>query len=110
LIGVLVPPSLQEAVLDGFRSADTTAHDGRTSAGLVDGITVLTGEASKGLEFDATVVVEPRLLVEEHPAGQRAGYRTLFVALTRATQRVVVVHAAELPPELLGPARTTVSV
>jgi DNA helicase IV len=50
----------------------------------------------KGLELDSVVVVEPSRIVAEEPQGLRA----LYVALTRATQRLAVVHAEPLPDAL----------
>ena len=50
----------------------------------------------KGLELDAVVVVEPAAIVDEEAQGLRA----LYVALTRATKRLAVVHAATLPDVL----------
>ncbi|MCW2670411.1 MAG: putative helicase protein, partial [Frankiales bacterium] len=44
----------------------------------------------KGLEYDGCVVVMPELVIEE-ALNEVAGLRTLYVALTRATQRLVVV-------------------
>jgi DNA helicase IV len=104
LVGVLVPPSLLDAAYAVLRTneASIPVHDARTAAGLGDGINVLAGEAAKGLEFDAVVVVEPAMLIDEHASGRQSGYRTLFVALTRATQRVVVVHSIALPSELVA--------
>ena len=52
----------------------------------------------KGLELDATVVVEPAAIVAEEPQGMRA----LYVALTRATKILTVVHSRPLPPVLQG--------
>ena len=58
----------------------------------------LTPREAKGLEFDRVVLVEPAAIVEE---GERIeGLRALYVALTRATKTLVVVHARPLPPEL----------
>jgi len=48
----------------------------------------------KGLEFDAVIVVEPATIVDE------AGLRALYVALTRATQRLTVVTTRPLPAGL----------
>ncbi|MGH9213330.1 MAG: HelD family protein [Acidimicrobiales bacterium] len=59
-------------------------------------ITVVGIEGTKGLEFDHVVVVEPGHLVDESPQGLRA----LFVALTRPTSRLAVVHAKPLPAVL----------
>jgi DNA helicase IV len=57
---------------------------------LWNGVPVLTPRESKGLEFDHVVVVEPALIE----------LRELYVALTRPTKTLVVVHARDLPAEL----------
>jgi DNA helicase IV len=54
---------------------------------LFEGIPVLTPRQAKGLEFDRVVVVEPALVT----------LRELYVALTRPTKALVVVHARPLP-------------
>ncbi|MGH3614506.1 MAG: ATP-binding domain-containing protein, partial [Pseudonocardia sp.] len=59
-------------------------------------IVVLPIAKAKGLEFDAVVLVEPAEMLAESPRG----VNDLYVALTRSTQRLAVVHAAELPPML----------
>ncbi|ASO20712.1 DNA helicase IV [Actinoalloteichus hoggarensis] len=59
---------------------------------------VLTPQASKGLEFDLVVVVEPHRIL----ADPLHGAAELYVALTRATQRLVVVHSEPLPAVLDG--------
>lgn len=78
------------------RSALTGRYGGDVgvgAAGLDAPIAVLeTGEA-KGLEFDAVVLVDPASWLTE---GER-GLRELYVALTRATQRLDVVHSGPLP-------------
>jgi DNA helicase IV len=51
---------------------------------------------AKGLEFDHVVVAEPAAIVEAEPRG----LRRLYVVLTRAVSRLVVVHRRPLPPEL----------
>ena len=51
-------------------------------------VAVLTGLDTKGLEFDAIVVVEPAEIEAESPTGRA----TLYVVLTRATQRMVTVR------------------
>ena len=61
-------------------------------------ISVLTPREAKGMEFDHVIVVEPALIVEEGVGGQ--GLRELYVALTRPTTTLVVVHSRPLPPEL----------
>jgi hypothetical protein len=54
---------------------------------------VLTPDEAKGLEFDVVVVVEPAAIVAESEHGLRA----LFVALTRCTNRLALVHVRPLP-------------
>ena len=61
-------------------------------------IQALTPRAAKGLEFDRVVLVEPTAIVAEGDGID--GLRALYVALTRATKTLVVVHAHPLPPEL----------
>ena len=67
-----------------------------TRRGLDAPIAVVPVTLVKGLEVDAAVVVEPARIVRE----QAQGLRALYVALTRATKRVAVVHAEPLPPVL----------
>ncbi|MFF7352832.1 HelD family protein [Streptomyces filipinensis] len=67
--------------------------DGVTAAAepdLTRKVVLLDPRQSKGLEFDSVLVVEPG----------RYGTSDLYVALTRATQRLGVVHAGELPKAL----------
>jgi DNA helicase IV len=48
---------------------------------------VVTSLEAKGMEYDAVLVVEPSAILAESPAGRR----TLYVALSRATQRLTTV-------------------
>jgi DNA helicase IV len=57
---------------------------------------ILTPRQAKGLEFDHVVVVEPAAMADD---GDR-GLRELYVALTRPTKTLVVVHARPLPDPL----------
>jgi DNA helicase IV len=59
-------------------------------------VAVLSALDAKGLEFDHVIVVEPARLV----APDVFGLRLLFVTLTRATKRLVVLHAEPLPEAL----------
>jgi DNA helicase IV len=52
-------------------------------------VPVLTPRNAKGLEFDHVVVVEPAAIAED---GEQ-GLRELYVALTRPTKTLVVVHS-----------------
>ena len=94
-VAVVVPPSLVAPLEDALGDAGTPFASGERD-GLDHPITVIPVGMVKGLEFDAVVVVEPARLVAEAPQGLRA----LYVALTRATQRLTLVHAEPLPSVL----------
>ena len=91
-------------VADGeLRDAiDEFARDeaGREGTSVVIGPPGVPGavppSATKGLEFDAVLVVEPERILA---AGAR-GAAELYVALTRATQRLGVLHREPLPAVL----------
>jgi len=55
-------------------------------------VTVVDTWQVKGLEYDGCIVLSPETVVTEAMT-ERAGLRTLYVALTRATQRLVVLSA-----------------
>ncbi|MFC8528623.1 HelD family protein [Nocardia sp. NPDC057227] len=61
-----------------------------------ESVRVLTVAEVKGLEFDAVILVEPAAILDESPRGRN----DLYVALTRATQRLTVLHSTDLPAEL----------
>jgi DNA helicase IV len=84
LLAVIVPASLR----------------GESSGSLFDDarVALLTPPEAKGMEFDHVIVVEPALIVAEAAEGQ--GLRELYVALTRPTTTLVLVHARPLPAEL----------
>ncbi|HEY1830413.1 MAG TPA: AAA family ATPase [Acidimicrobiales bacterium] len=76
--------------------------------GLAAGLVVLPADETNGLEFDAVVVVEPARVAsvgegspdEGPPVPTTRGLRTLYVALTRPTRRLAIVHADPLPVPL----------
>jgi DNA helicase IV len=77
LLAVIAPRSLASPTGDVFDEA---------------AIPVLTPREAKGLEFDHVVVVEPALIADE---GGERGLRELYVALTRPTKTLVVVHSRD---------------
>ena len=89
-------------LLDGIRGEVAAAQESALP-GLDRQITVLPASMAKGLEFDHVIVVEPQLLAEQGPVG----LRRLYVAITRCTQTLTVLHSAPLPAELGGPAKGT---
>ncbi len=88
---VLVPAARVAALHERLLG---TPGDG--AADLESPVVVLPITAAKGLEFDAVVVVEPTEVLAESSRGAN----DLYVALTRSTQRLAVVHSADLPPML----------
>lgn len=71
-------------------------HGRAATTGLDHSVTVVPVSVVKGLELDAVVVVEPSEIVDRTQHGMRA----LYVALTRSTQRLSVVHRDDLPAPL----------
>jgi DNA helicase IV len=94
-IAVVVPDSMFDRVSDVLATAGVT-HGRATRTGLDMGITVVPVSVVKGLELDGVVVVEPAAIVEE----EQQGLRALYVALTRSTRRLTIVHARGLPPAM----------
>ncbi len=99
-VAVLAPEDLLPALSEALADAGHPVADARDQrfGGLSEPLVLLAADAANGLEFDAVVVVEPGLI-----AGETAvGLRTLYVALTRPTQRLSVVHLAPPPAALQG--------
>src|SRR5829696_3120014 len=94
-LAVVVPRSRLDAIADAVR---LRLPEATTDGDLTAGAVVLAPESAKGLEFDSVLVVDPVGIVDE---GVR-GHNDLYVALTRATQRLAVVHPGDLPPMLSG--------
>ncbi|HET9076575.1 MAG TPA: ATP-binding domain-containing protein [Acidimicrobiales bacterium] len=92
---LIVPPSLLPDVLDALRRSGVPFGTAGREA-LDQQLTVLTIEDAKGLEFDSVTVVEPGRMAADSPQGMRA----LYVAFTRATQRLTIVHSEPLPSSL----------
>ena len=89
---MIVPDALVEEVSAALTAAGIE-HGRATRTGLDDPVTVVPVSVVKGLELDGVVVVEPaRIVATRSRACGRCTSR-----LTRPTQRLTVVHAAELP-------------
>jgi DNA helicase IV len=92
-VGVIVPDALRGAVAQAFEDESIQWSDARVH-GLTGAITIVAPQDCRGLEFDAVVVVEPEVLAAE----QIHGHRLLYVALTRSTKYLTVVHAGAALP------------
>ncbi|HEX7166144.1 MAG TPA: AAA family ATPase, partial [Acidimicrobiales bacterium] len=97
-VAVIVPSALHDAVEDALAHAAGVDVGDAEREGLEHAVTLVPASAAKGLEFDAVVVVEPARVVDDAPRG----LRLLYIALTRPTQHLTVVHAQPLPAALAG--------
>ena len=94
-VAIIYPPDIRADLRRDLGAAEVPFGEPETQ-GLDAPITLVGVDVVKGLEFDGVVVVEPSRIVADMPQGLRA----LFVALTRPTQRLAVVHADPLPRSL----------
>ncbi len=94
MVGVVVPARHRARIAAGLERAGLPwapeLRGGRAP------IVLLSADAAKGLEFDNVVVVEPAQILAE----SERGLRSLFIAMTRCTQRLALVHREALPAEL----------
>ncbi len=94
-LGVVAPDQLIPELSGALTDAGIT-HGTATRTGLDAGVTLVPVSVVKGLELDGVVVVEPTQIVTDLVQGMRS----LYVALTRSTQRLTVVHSIPLPEPL----------
>jgi DNA helicase IV len=95
-LAVLVPPGRAEELARAIGAA-VPAATARQGPSVLDApVAVLTVAEAKGLEFDAVVVADPAAILAAGPHGAN----DLYVALTRTTARLGVVHPGDLPPVL----------
>jgi DNA helicase IV len=89
-LAVLVPKALYAEVLQAVSAGVPAAG----SAVDVDNpVVVMTVREAKGLEFDAVILVEPEKIAAE----SARGLGDLYVAITRATQRLGVIYSGQRP-------------
>ncbi|WP_345571008.1 HelD family protein [Nonomuraea rosea] len=104
-VAVVVPDALLDALGDAVSAVVpgtvvVTPGAGRAkgAAALDAPVAVMGVTDAKGLEFDSVIVAEPDLIAAQSPRGPS----DLYVALTRATQRLGVVHDRPLSQALQG--------
>lgn len=83
-VGVVAPPSLVAEVRRSLDEAD---------GGPDERVLVVTALQAKGLEYDGVLVVDPDTIVAE----SAGGLRSLYVALTRPTQRLMTLDLGPDP-------------
>ena len=97
--GVVVPGPHFDSVFHALHDAGLEPVDTSRSQSLGAALSVVDASVVKGLEFDAVIVVEPGDFPGLH-ADPLTGLRLLYVALTRAVQRLTVVHSLPFPEPL----------
>ncbi|MEV6802044.1 AAA family ATPase [Micromonospora rifamycinica] len=88
-LGVIVPAGRAAELAGAVLAALPEAGVGEQPE-LESRVVLLTVGQAKGLEFDSVLVVDPDRIVAESPRGRS----DLYVALTRATQRLGVLRPA----------------
>jgi len=89
-----IPSSLSPELKDLTKKILNTDPNKRLSIGDIRAHEWYT--KIRSVEMDGVIVVEPTTMYESPDVGPRG----VYVALTRSTQQLVVVHSRELPQEL----------
>lgn len=95
-VAIVCPDSMSETISTALDKAQI-AHGRAGVSGIEAGLTVVPVSVVKGLELDGVIVVEPAKIV----AAQTHGLRALYVALTRSTKQLSVIHSEPLPKEMI---------
>ena len=95
-VAIVCPDSMSETISAALDKAQI-AHGRAGVSGIEAGLTVVPVSVVKGLELDGVIVVEPAKIV----AAQMHGLRALYVALTRSTKQLSVLHSEPLPKEMI---------
>jgi hypothetical protein len=98
-LGVIVPAALVGELGRALTCAVPEATVGE-EPDLRSRVVVLTVRQAKGLEFDSVLLVDPAGIVAESPRGRS----DLYVALTRSTHRLGVLHPGDDLPAAVLPA------
>lgn len=101
----VAPAELAEAVAAAVRSERAVIESGQLAViaptRLVAELNGLDADVfapveAKGLEFDSVIVIEPGAIWADSPCGGN----DLYVALTRTTRRLGIIHCGQLPAVL----------
>lgn len=92
-VGVVVAPEHHDHVARALTADEVHFSDADTGH-LGAAVNLVSASEAKGLEFDAVVVVEPAAIA----AIDASGLRLLYIALTRTTKYLTVIHARAFAP------------
>jgi len=87
------------SMVDDLSAALTEAgvEHGLTYHGALERpVSIIAVSMVKGLEIDSAIVVEPARILSDEPQP----FKSLYVAVTRATRRLTIAHTGELPAVL----------
>jgi DNA helicase IV len=87
-----------DALIPALAEAVPEAVPGDRPESLDSVAAILTVSQAKGLEFDRVIVVDPSGILTQ----SENGTHDLYVAITRATHRLTVIHDSDLPASLRG--------
>jgi DNA helicase IV len=95
-VAVVAPKAMKQETAGSLAARELQFLDGEARSALGDHLTLLTPLDTKGLEFDAVVVLEPSRILTE----TESGAHLLYVVLTRAVQQLAIVTSEPLPGAL----------
>lgn len=87
-LAIITPPHHLHRLADELHISPTPDLTGQ--------IVLLTPNQAKGLEFDSVLIIDPAAILTAGPLG----HNDLYVAMTRATQRLGILHPGPPPAEL----------
>lgn len=93
---IICPDDMVDQMSSALGAA-SVPHGRAQAAGLDENLSIVPASLAKGLELDDVIVVEPSAIV----ADDAQGLRLLYVALTRSTRSLTVVHRMPLPDAML---------
>ena len=94
-LAVITPEQYVKPLSESFK-ASSIGHGLVDDGALTSQVTIVPVDLVKGLEIDIAIVVEPSEILNSATNGERS----LYVALTRATRRLIIIHAEDLPSVL----------
>jgi superfamily I DNA/RNA helicase len=94
-LAVIVPDTRVAELAEAVARAVPGASFGE-SPDLMSPVVVLGARQAKGLEFDSVLIADPGAIL----AGSPRGRNDLYVAMTRSTQRLGVLHPGRPPADL----------
>jgi DNA helicase IV len=92
----VIVPQTRTAELGAAVAAEIPEASFGANPDLTAGVVVLGVRQAKGLEFDSVIVADPGGIL----TGSSRGRSDLYVAMTRATQRLGLLHTGEPPAEV----------